>query len=97
MYKNIRTFKNYTVRIIISVFFTAGVMAQEVEVVSTAQPAEAYIRGDMVPQTPEVPGKKSTFTHQIEEKRDIWFLWWQTHNSLLKTCPNVQALLEFGD
>lgn len=53
-------------------FFTAGVMAQEVEVVSTAQPAEAYIRGDMIPQTPQVPGKKSTLTHQIKEKREIF-------------------------
>lgn len=66
MDKEFRTFKNDTVRIIISVFLTAGVMAQEEEAVSTAQPAEAYIRGDMVPQTPEVPGKKTTVLSIIQ-------------------------------
>lgn len=74
MYKEFRTFKNDTVRIITSVFLTAGVMAQEEEAVSTAQPAEAYIRGDMVPQTPEVPGKKITTNHSIKEKREIFDL-----------------------
>lgn len=64
MYKELRTFKNDSVRIIISAFLTAGVMAQEEEAVSTAQTAEAYIR-----QTPEVPGKKTTLTHPIKEKK----------------------------
>lgn len=46
-------------------------MAQEEEAVPTAQPAEAYIRGDMIPQTPEAPGKrhKSSATHPIHEKK----------------------------
>ncbi|XP_075880986.1 uncharacterized protein LOC142887320 [Nelusetta ayraudi] len=41
--------------LVVAALLSAGVMAQEEEAVSTAQPAEAYIRGDMVPQTPEVP------------------------------------------
>lgn len=49
-------------------------MAQEEEAVSTAQPAEAYIRGDMVPQTPEVPGKKIAINDSIKEKREIFDL-----------------------
>lgn len=47
-----------TLRIILSVFLTAGVMAQEEEAVSSTLPAEAYIRGDMVPQTPKAPGRR---------------------------------------
>lgn len=32
-------------------------MAQEEEAVpTTAVPADAYVRGDMIPQAPEVPG-----------------------------------------
>lgn len=39
-------------------FLTAEVFAQEEEAVPSAQPAEAFIRGDMVPQTPKAPGRK---------------------------------------
>ncbi len=41
-------------------YFTAGVMAQEDEVVTATVPpvkAEEYVRGDMIPQTTEAPGK----------------------------------------
>lgn len=55
-------------------------MAQEEEAVSTAQPAEAYIRGDMVPQTPGAPGrqkkKQNTLTHLIKADR---LLTWVTN------------------
>lgn len=41
--------------------FTAGVTAEEENVVATTAPPvvpEDNVRGDMVPQTPEAPGEK---------------------------------------
>lgn len=56
-------------RIIISVFSTAGVTAQEEQAASTAQPAEAFIRGDMVPQTPKVPGREEENDSHLSNKK----------------------------
>lgn len=42
-------------------YSAAGVMAQEEEVVTATVPAvkaEEFVRGDMIPQTTEAPGKK---------------------------------------
>ena len=46
--------------------FTAGVMAQEEEVVEEDAPvleAEGYIRGDMIPMTTTDPGKRTVTLH----------------------------------
>lgn len=48
------------------IYFTAGVMAQDEEVVKETAPlveAEEYIRGDMIPMTTEAPGKKTDTLH----------------------------------